>query len=194
MLRTPLHLNPSQELDLPLRGFCIQPCNEVGVMKKGYTKSWRKELSSEIWMMPPIYHRVWFWLRQKTQHETFLFPTRQLFGIWVLAGQRLTSLEDIAEGVKWFENRRESKPDRRVVKRVLDWLAFNNCIELTCHTSGTLVSIINWHTYNSNEDEPVTLSVQGDVQGYVYKKRIIKNLKELKPLVPDALRLSGLLS
>lgn len=148
------------------------------LVKKGYTKAWRKELDSDIWLMPPVYHRVWYWLRQKVQHTDFLFPTKNGFGIWVLPGQRLTSLQDIADGVKWFDNRREIVPDRRTVKRVLDWLEFHQCLALTCHTSGTLITVINWDTYNHTENELSTDDVQPHVPPHVHKKRIKKNVKE----------------
>jgi hypothetical protein len=154
-------------------------------MQRGFTKAWRKELYSSIWMMPPIYHRVWYWLRLKAQYEPFLFPTRNLYGIWVLPGQRLTSLQDIAEGVKYHENRREITPDRKTIKRVLEWLTFNNCIAVTCHTSGTLITIINWDIYNHSEKELATLDGSGDGQGVGHKKRIIKKEKEKDSLLSD---------
>ncbi len=149
-------------------------------MKRGFTKAWRKELESDIWLMPPVYHRVWYWLRLKAQWETRLIPTPKGFGIWVLPGQKLTSLEDISAGVKYVENHREIKPDRKAIKRVLAWLEFNQCIALTCHTCGTLVYIVNWQAYNTFQDELATLAglPQGLPQGH--KEEVNKKLKELE--------------
>lgn len=149
-------------------------------MHRGFTKAWRKELDSDIWLMPSIYHRVWYWLRLKVQWETRLLPTPKGFGIWVLPGQKLTSLEDISEGVKCVKNRREIKPDRKTVKRVLEWLSFNQCIELTCHTTGTLIYIINWQTYNVLQDELATLQGRPPGRPPGHKEEVIKNLKELE--------------
>jgi hypothetical protein len=140
-------------------------------MQRGFTKAWRKELDSDIWLMPPVYHRVWYWLRLKAQHEEYLFPTRKLFGIWVLPGQRLTSIQEIANGVRWFDNHREITPDKRTIVRVLEWLEFHDAITFTCNTYGTIITIINWDIYNHVEAEPVTI----DTPRNVYKKRMYKN-------------------
>jgi hypothetical protein len=117
-------------------------------MKKGYTKAWRKELDSEIWMMPPLYLKVWYWLRHKVQHDPFLFPTHKGIGVWVLPGQRLTSLQEIAEGVKWSEWGREIIPNKKTIKAVLDWMVYEEMVTIESNAKGTLISIINWDTYN----------------------------------------------
>lgn len=130
--------------------------------------------------MPPLYHRVWYWLRLKAQWEPYLFPTRRLFGIWVLPGQRLTSIQQIAEGVKYFDNHREIIPDKRTISRVLEWLEFNGCIAVTSNACATLIHIINWGIYNDDRREPVTGDVLVDVLPHAHKKRNNKNYKEVK--------------
>jgi hypothetical protein len=122
----------------------------------GFAKSWRKELDSEIWLMPPLYHRVWYWLRMNVQHEPFLFPTRERFGIWVLPGQRITSLQQIAEGVKWTEWGKEKVPNKRTIMVILDWLANREMVTVESNGRGTLINLVNWSTYNSNSSEKVT--------------------------------------
>lgn len=122
----------------------------------GYVPSWRKELESEVWLMPPIYHRVWYWLRMNVQYEPFLFPTRERFGIWILPGQRLTSLQQIAEGVKWSEWGVESVPNKKTIRDVLDWLIQHEMVTAESNAKGTLITIVNWHSYNSNITERVT--------------------------------------
>lgn len=117
-------------------------------MKKGYTKAWRKELDSEIWLMPPLYLKVWYWLRHKVQHDPFLFPTHKGIGVWVLPGQRLTSLQEIAEGVKWSEWGKEIIPNKKTIKTVLDWMVDEGMVTIESNAKGTLISIINWDTYN----------------------------------------------
>src|SRR3990167_2270633 len=88
----------------------------------GYTKAWKKELDSAIWTMPPLYHRVWFWLRQNAKYKVELFTTRRGFGIWLRPGQLLTSLDLIGKGVAWREHGVERVPNRKTVKDILDWL------------------------------------------------------------------------
>lgn len=130
-------------------------------MKKGYTKAWRKELDSEIWLMPPLYLKVWYWLRHKVQHDPFLFPTHKGIGVWVLPGQRLTSLQEIAEGVKWSEWGKEIIPNKKTILTILNWLKIEGMIAFESNAQGTLISIINWDIYNhtdrveSNEKETV---------------------------------------
>lgn len=122
----------------------------------GFAKSWRKELHSDVWLMPPIYHRVWYWLRLNVQHTTYLFPTQGRFGIWVLPGQRITSLRQIAEGVAWKEWGVEKVPNTKTVKAVLGWLEGQEMVTVESNAKGTLVSIVNWHSYNDIPDEKVT--------------------------------------
>lgn len=145
-------------------------------MKKGFTKAWRKELESDIWLMSPIYHRVWFWLRQKVQHELHFLPTHKKFGIWVLPGQRITSYQQIAEGVKWHEWGQEKIPNKRTISAVIDWLKDSGMIEVESNAHGTLITVINWHIYNS----VVNGESNADETGSAHKKRMIKN-KEEKP-------------
>lgn len=123
----------------------------------GFAKSWRKELHSDIWTMPPIYHRVWYWLRLNAQHETFLFPTRERFGIWVLPGQRITSLQQIADGVAWREWGKEKVPNKRTIKAVLDWMEVQEMVTVESNAKGTLITIVNWRSYNDTASKIVTV-------------------------------------
>lgn len=122
----------------------------------GFAKSWRKEMKSEIWLMPPLYHRVWYWLRMNVQYEPFLFPSRSKFGIWVLPGQRVTSLQQIAEGVKWVEWGRELIPNKKSIKDVIEWLENHEMVTVVSNAKGTLITLVNWHAYNRHADEEVT--------------------------------------
>lgn len=144
----------------------------------GFAKSYRKELRSDIWLMPPIYHRVWYLLRLKCNHEANCIPTARVFGIWILPGQRLTSIQQVAEGVSWYESGRQIIPDKRTIVRVLDWLEGNEMITVASNAQGTLISIVNWYSYNG--DEP--LQVTGDVLPMQRTMYTIENDKEVKTL------------
>lgn len=128
----------------------------TSIILGGFSKSWRKELESEIWLMAPLYHRVWYWLRMNMQHELFLFPTRGKFGIWVLPGQRITSLQQIADGVKWIEWGKERVPNKKTIVAVLDWLVSREMVTVESNSKGTLISLVNWSTYNGNSSKKVT--------------------------------------
>lgn len=155
-------------------------------MHRGFVKEWRKELESDIWQMPPLYHRVWSWLRKSVNHETKCVPTRRGWGIYVLPGQRLTSIGQVAEDVSWMENRKKIIPHKQTIGRVLDWLVFNRIITVTCDAHGTLISIVNWDIYNGHEPSCVTDSVPASVRGVYTNKndKNDKNKKESKEDIP----------
>lgn len=140
-------------------------------MKKGYTKAWRKEIESDIWKMPCLYHRVFYWLRQKVKFRTEFFPTTQKLGIWLLPAQLLTSYEEIAKGVSWVEYGIERKPNKKTIKTVLNWLKEQKMIQIESNKHGTIIFIVNWHTYQPTDNEKVTL-----------KKRQLDTIKEYKEL------------
>ncbi len=148
-------------------------------MHRGYTKSYRKELDSDIWKLPPLFHRTWFWIRSRCNHETACIPTTRGYGIWLLPGQRLTSIQQIAEGVAWYENGQQKTPDKRTIVRVLDWLEAQQCITVTSNAHGSLVSVMNWHTYNSESPLQVTDDVP-PVQRTMYTEKNDKEEKNLK--------------
>jgi hypothetical protein len=146
-------------------------------MKRGYTKSYRKELDSDIWIMPPLYHRVWFYLRSKAKWEQQLFPTKKKFGIWVNPGQLITSIDLIAYGVQWTEWGKEKKPNKKTIKSILNWLEGNGMILVESNATGTFINIVNWGTYNDNNQENVTESNQ---QAVTENKHLLDTIKELQ--------------
>ena len=123
-------------------------------MRRGYTKSWRKELESDIWKMPPLYHRVWFYIRQRANWETKLMPTNIIpkIGMWVSPGMLITSLSQIAESISYFSQGGINVPDRKTIQRILQWLEQYGMIMLDCHTRGTIIYVLNWDVYQSKDD------------------------------------------
>lgn len=170
-----------------------EPSNRI---PGGFAKSFRKELHSDVWMMPPIYHRVWYWLRMNAQYEAYLFPTREKFGIWVLPGQRITSLQQIAEGVAWREWGKEKVPNKRTIKAVLGWLEGQEMVTVESNAKGTLISIVNWHLYNDSTVEKVTAESNEQYTRSAHKEEGIERREvKAKPLSsPEAFRLSGVLA
>lgn len=152
----------------------------------GFSKSFRKELQSDVWIMPPIYHRVWYWLRMKVQHEPYLFPVPGKYGIWVLPGQRVTSLQQIAEGVAWCEWGVRKTPNKKTIKSVLDWLEAHEMVTVVSNTKGTLINLTNWHIYNNDKKLKVTArsDAKGTRSGHKEEPKEPKELKELKTSCP----------
>lgn len=122
---------------------------------KGWTRAWRKELYSDIWLMPPLYHRVFYYLRQKANWETKLMPTSYGMGMYISPGMLITSYEQIAEGVKYMEYGVLRIPNRKTIKGILDWLESNSMIIRESNRFGTIIFINHWHTDQNRDDAKV---------------------------------------
>ena len=86
-------------------------------MKAGFTKAYRKELNSNIWKMSPLYHRVFYYLRQKAEWTPNIFPTSRKFGIALNPGQLITSMSIIAKDVSWKEYGVRKEPNKKTIKK-----------------------------------------------------------------------------
>lgn len=126
-------------------------------MHRGFTRAYRKEIDSQIWLMPPIYHRVWYTLRLKARYVSSVFPTPKKFGIHLNPGQIITSLDQISQWVAWTEWGCEKKPNKKIIKTVLVWLQCHDMIILESNGKGTFIFITNWDTYNGVKGKEVTI-------------------------------------
>ena len=164
-------------------------------MKRGFSKTYRRELESDIWKMPPIYQRVFFFLRLKVKYKAELFPTKKRYGIWLNPGQWLTSINNIAAGVAWYEWGVEKAPNKKVIKDVLNWLKSNDMILIESNAYGTYIELLNWGIYNDRDLEKVTIDNQEEVTRRGHQnaqlvdtiKELNKELKELKELKEEPL-------
>ncbi len=118
----------------------------------GWIKDYRKELSSDIWKFPPLYHRVWQYLKYKANHKDNLVPTRQGY-IMVKRGQTITSYRNIAKAVAWEEYGTEKIPSAKTIKVILDILVHYNMIVRSSNTRGTLINIINYDKYQGSDED-----------------------------------------
>jgi hypothetical protein len=119
---------------------------------EGWIKDYRKELDSDIWLMPPLYHRVWQYLKYKVNHLENDIPMHDGTVFRVKPGQHLSSLRGIATGVGWFEGKAWKEPNPKTIKKILDY--FEKCQTIKQeHGRGnreyTLVTLINWELYQS---------------------------------------------
>jgi len=149
---------------------------------EGFTKAYRKELDSQVWLMSPIYHRVWFVLRQKAKYCPCSFPTPNKFEIHINPGQLITSIDQICKWTSWTEWGREKIPNKKTVKVVLDWLESNGMITVTSNGKGTFINITNWHIYNHVPDDKVT---QSNHEFETQEKRLLETIKELNREVQE---------
>lgn len=123
---------------------------------KGFIKDYRKELQSDIWVMPPLYHRVWQYLKYKANHKENKIPMTDGSFLTVKPGQHLTSIRTIANGVGWYERGVFKTPNPKTISGVLDWLEKQNMIKIDRGKGNrqyTLITLLNWDLYQMNDYE-----------------------------------------
>jgi hypothetical protein len=154
----------------------------------GWIKDYRKELESDIWMMPPLYHRVWQYLKYMANYSPAKIPLSDGSYVEVGPGQHMTSVRGIARGVSWYEGRVYREPNPKTIQKILDWLERAGMIEIdhgrgNTQTPGrgngmyTLVTIVNWALYQGSEDEGVTVNTHEREQ-FVDINKKNKNIKK----------------
>lgn len=123
---------------------------------KGYIKDYRKELQSDIWMMPPLYHRVWQYLKYMVNHKENRIPMKDGSFLNIEPGQHLTSVRNIANEVGWYERGVFKTPNPKTVSSILDWLEKQSMIKIDRGEGNrqyTLITLSNWESYQGNDDE-----------------------------------------
>jgi predicted RNA-binding protein with RPS1 domain len=121
---------------------------------QGYIKDHRKELNSDIWLMPPLYHRVWQWLKYRANHNDALIPMSDGTKLGIKKGQHLTSVRKIARGVGYYTNGLWEEPNPKTIQNILKWLVKNNMITIQNGNKDrqyTLITILNWESYQADE-------------------------------------------
>ena len=112
--------------------------------KVGYIKDWRQELESDIWLMPPMYHRVWQWIKYSVNHSPGRIPNSDGTVTIINPGQHATSYRLIAQGVGYYERGKWVEPNVKTIKSILDWLVTQNMIIVKSNAYGTLITVANW--------------------------------------------------
>jgi hypothetical protein len=123
---------------------------------QGYIKDHRKELNSDIWLMPPLYHRVWQWLKYQVNHNDAEIPMQDGSKLRIKKGQHLTSVRKISKGIGWYERGIWQEPNPKTVNSILKWLVTNQMITISRGLKGrqyTLITILNWETYQIPEEQ-----------------------------------------
>lgn len=123
---------------------------------QGYIKDHRKELSSDIWQMPPLYHRLWQWLKYIVNHTDQEIPMHDGTRMLIKRGQHLTSIRGIAQGIGWYEGRKRKEPNPKTVMSALNWLEKNGMIILERGKGNrqyTLVTLVKYEDYQSFESQ-----------------------------------------
>ncbi len=105
--------------------------------------------------MPPLYHRVWQWLKYMVNHKDNEIPMRDGSKFLIKKGQHLTSLRDIAQGVGWYEGGKWQEPNPKTISSVLEWLVKQEMISIDRGKGNrqyTLITLLNWDLYQSTNN------------------------------------------
>lgn len=122
----------------------------------GFIKDYRAELKSDIWMMPPLYHRVWQYLKYKVNHTPNRIPMENGEFFDIKAGQHLTSVRSIAQGVGYYEGLKWKEPNPKTVSTILSWLEKHQMIAIDRGKGNrqyTLITLSNWDLYQQKTSE-----------------------------------------
>lgn len=142
--------------------------------RPGYIKDYRKELDSDIWLMPPLYHRVWQWLKYSVNFTQGRQPNADGTITIIQPGQLPTSYRQIAAGVGYHEYGVWKEPGTKPIKNILDWLEIQEMIEITRNSKGTLITLLQWDEYQSDEEnrnsKETVKKQSGNAEGILYKK------------------------
>ena len=131
--------------------------------QQGWIKDYRKELDSDIWVMPPLYYKVWQYLKYKVNHQAKEIPMVDGTKEVIERGQHLTSYRSIARGVGYYEGAKYKEPNPKTIKKIIEWLEKNNMLTVSNGKGNrqyTKITIVNYSIYQSGEDEGVTVKAQ----------------------------------
>jgi hypothetical protein len=157
----------------------------------GWIKDHRKELHSNIWMMPPLYHRVWQYLKYKVNHKENTIPTKHGI-LHIPEGETITSLRCIAEAVSWYEYGVERIPAAKTIREVLDWLQNEGMITRDSNRKGTRIKVVNYSIYQGDSNgESNTEETQRKHRGSTNKndKNVNKEQKDIDQFFESVWRL-----
>jgi len=146
----------------------------------GWIKDYRKEIESDIWLMPPMYHRVWQWIKYSANHSEGKIPNKDGTFTIIKAGQRATSYRQIAKGVGYYEGRKWKEPNSKTVKSIIDWLVKQKMISVYGNTLGTIITIENWASYQEKEIEGNTKRITTPTRGKHHLDTNNNDKEELK--------------
>lgn len=144
----------------------------IQMKKTGYIKDYRNELESELWLMPPLYHRVWQYLKYKANHVEKELPLNDGSVFLIKPGQHLTSIRTIAKGVGWNERGKPFIPNTKTIDAILKWLIRGKMIQIDKapsnipvavssnsrskvrrNTPGSLITLLFWEVSQSSVHE-----------------------------------------
>lgn len=157
----------------------------------GHIKDHRKELQSDIWLMPPLYHRLWQYLKYKVNYDDAEIPMHDGTKFKIRRGQHLTSVRSIAQGMGWHEGLKWKEPNPKTISTILDWLVKNDMIRIDRGKGNreyTLVTLMKYEIYQERKDKGNSKGTAdgeareqlADIKKEELKEELNNNKEELK--------------
>jgi hypothetical protein len=164
-------------------------------MHRGHLLDWRKEVDSAIWLMPPLFYKVWKYILKRANYKDTTLPLRQGGTIDLKRGQFLTTLRDIADGISWYERNRKVVPNPNQIRRILKWMEEQEMIviekiNLTRSSRApnekqgfrnnppTLITILNYSHYQSPKEKGCNRGSNSPVT-VVSQEKELKRIKNI---------------
>jgi hypothetical protein len=164
-------------------------------MHRGHLLDWRKEVDSAIWLMPPLYYKVWKYILKRANYKDTTLPLRQGGKIDLKRGQFLTTLRDIADGISWYERNRKVVPNPNQIRRILKWMEKQEMIVIEkinltsssrapnekqgfCNNPPTLITILNYSHYQSPKEKGCNRGSNSPVT-VVSQEKELKRIKNI---------------
>ena len=126
-------------------------------MHRGYVKLWRKSMGSSVWADPDLW-RTWSCCLMLASHkEMDVLLSKSGTTVKIQPGQFVTGRESFHRDM--YPKKRKSNPHPITVWRWLEALKMMGNLHIETHNKYTIISIINWDIYQSNDIQ----NVQQDV-------------------------------
>jgi hypothetical protein len=114
---------------------------------KGAFVSSRSIFDSDIWKNKPSeYHKIWFYLYGKANHEGKFYN-----GHYCERGQYFCNYEELNQQLEYFIGARKKKYHGALMKRIMVYLRSNHMVTTTKEPRGILITLINYDTYQRLE-------------------------------------------
>lgn len=130
------------------------------MIEGGYYLIARQLWNSKVALKPPHYRETWNWLIKEANHAPC-----QHFGLFINRGQLLRSIDDIIEGLKWFEGFRKHIYPKRTISKAISFFRDEKMIETQKLTRGLLITVINYDFFQDVTNYINWSNIQNETYG-----------------------------
>lgn len=151
-------------------------------MRDGWIKDHRCEIDSLIWEMPPMYHRVWQYLKYSAAFEVKKIPQKSGEILILNRGELITSIRTIANAVAWYERGILRTPNPKTIQDILQWMESQEMIKINHGNGGnqySLISLLNWTRYQNDGKTAIEFKAESN-DDETDKKQEVAQYKKVK--------------